>query len=134
VAVHLPVFYNCAKCPGFCCTYPLIPVSDHDIKRLAKRFGISARVARARFTKPELDEGKKIRVLRHRKDEIFQSACRFLDQDKRRCTVYEHRPHACRAYPGVSRCGYYDFLASERSRQEDPELIITAWISEEIPT
>ena len=134
MAVRLPVFYNCAKCPGFCCTYPLIPVSDYDIRRLAKRFGISARVARDRFTKPELDEGKKIRVLRHRKDEIFQTACRFLDQDKRRCTVYEHRPHACRAYPGVSRCGYYDFLASERGRQEDPELIITAWISEEIPS
>ena len=131
MAVRLPVFSNCAKCPGFCCTYPLIPVSDYDIRRLAKRFGISARVARARFTKPELDEGKRIRVLRHRKDEIFQSACRFLDQDKRRCTIYEHRPHACRAYPGVSRCGYYDFLANERSRQDDDqELIISAWITD----
>jgi Fe-S-cluster containining protein len=132
VAVQLPVFYSCAKCPGYCCTYPLIPVSDFDIRRLAKRFGISPRAARVRFTKPE--EGGKGRVMRHRKDDVFQTACRFLDPEKRRCTVYEHRPHACRAYPGTSRCGYYDFLANERGRQDDQELIISAWISEEVPT
>ena len=121
--MRLPVFYNCAKCPGYCCTYPLIPVSDYDIKRLAKRFGISPAVARARFTKPEMDGKVEIRVMRHRKDEIFQTACRFLDPEKRRCTVYEHRPHACRAYPGVSRCGYYDFLAWERKHQDDESFI-----------
>ena len=125
--MQLPVFYNCAKCPGYCCTYPLIPVSDYDLRRLAKRFGISPQVARDRFTKPD-DEGG--RVMRHRKDHTFQTACRFLDEETRRCTVYEHRPHACRAYPGTSRCGYYDFLTSERSRQEEKDLIISAWICE----
>jgi Fe-S-cluster containining protein len=128
VAVHLPVFYNCAKCPGYCCTYPQIPVSDHDIKRLAKRFGIPAKLARVRFTKPD-DEGG--RIMRHRKDDIYQTACRFLDRETRRCTVYEHRPHACRAYPGTSRCGYYDFLSSERGRQEDPKLVVAAWITDD---
>lgn len=125
MAVQLPVFYNCARCPGYCCTYPQIPVSDHDIRRLAKRFGIHEKVARVRFTKPD-DEGG--RIMRHRKDSTFQTACRFLDEETRRCTVYEHRPHACRAYPGTSRCGYYDFLASERGRQEDDKLVVTAWV------
>ncbi|MSR35741.1 MAG: YkgJ family cysteine cluster protein [Gemmatimonadetes bacterium] len=126
--MQLPVFYKCARCPGYCCTYAQIPVSEYDIARLAKRFKISPALAKERFTKPD-DEGG--RIMRHRKDHIYQTACRFLDPEQRRCTVYEHRPHACRAYPGTSRCGYYDFLSNERSRQEDPKLVITAWITDD---
>ena len=127
MGTQLPVFYNCARCPGYCCTYAQIPVSDYDAARLGKRFGLTPKQAKARFTKPD-DEGG--RIMRHRKDNIFQSACRFLDAKTRRCTVYEHRPHACRAYPGTSRCGYYDFLSNERGRQDDQDLIISAWITD----
>ena len=128
MGAKLPVFFNCAKCPGYCCTYAHIPVSEHDIKRLARRFEISPAEARERFTKPA-DDGDG-RMMRHRTDNIFQTACRFLSTDTRRCTVYEHRPHACRAYPGTSRCGYYDFLSNERSRQEEDDLVITAWVAD----
>jgi Fe-S-cluster containining protein len=130
LGAKLPVFFNCAKCPGYCCTYPQIPVSEYDIKRLAKFFGISAKQARERFTKPG-DDGE--RIMRHREDEIFESACRFLDEKTRRCTVYTHRPHACRAYPGTARCGYYDFLTNERGRQEEDDLVITAWVADTSP-
>ena len=125
---QLPVFYNCAKCPGYGCTYSQIPVSEADIRRLARRLEIRPAVARERFTKAA-DDGKG-RVMRHRSDDIFQTACRFLHPETRRCTVYEHRPHACRAYPGSSRCGYYDFLASGRGRQEEPDLVVTAWVAD----
>jgi Fe-S-cluster containining protein len=47
----------------------------------------------------------------------------LLDQEKRRCTVYEARPAVCRAYPDTARCGYYDFLQFEREQQGDPEFI-----------
>jgi Fe-S-cluster containining protein len=129
LSTKLPVFFNCAKCPGYCCTYAQIPVSEYDIKRLAKYFGITPERARERFTKPA-DDPKDGRVMRHRTDHIFESACRFLDPETRRCTVYTHRPHACRAYPGTSRCGYYDFLSNERGRQEEDDLIITAWVAD----
>lgn len=125
MAKKLPVFYSCAKCPGFCCTYPIISLSAFDIKRLAKRFGISEKACRERYTKPDGEGG---RMMRHRKDDIFNSACQFLDAETRRCTVYENRPNACRAYPGAVRCGYYDFLSTERDRQDDPKMVITAWI------
>jgi Fe-S-cluster containining protein len=46
-----------------------------------------------------------------------------MNRETRRCTVYEARPEICRAYPGNSRCGYYDFLAFERRAQEDAEFI-----------
>jgi Fe-S-cluster containining protein len=120
--------YNCLKCPGYCCTYPRIPVTDADIARLAARFEITAAQARRRFTKKAGEEGEQ--VLRHKDDPIFDSSCRFLDSEARRCTIYEHRPAACREYPGSARCGYYDFLASERRRQEDPDLVLTAWVTD----
>ncbi len=128
MGTKLPVFYSCDRCPAYCCTYPEIPVTDADIRRLARRFEIKPAVARDRYTKPA--EDGKTRVMRHRNDEIFQTACRFLHPQSRRCTVYTHRPHACRAYPGTSRCGYYDFLSSERSRQEDPHMVVSAWATD----
>ena len=120
--------YDCAKCPGFCCTYPRIPVTRKDVARLAERFGVEVDVAADRYTKAGPEAGETI--LRHREDELFQSACRFLHRETRRCTIYEHRPQACRAYPGTGRCGYYDFLSAERRRQEDSELVISAWVAD----
>jgi len=123
-----PTFYSCAKCPAYCCTYARIPVTKRDIKRLAKAFELTEEKARKKFTKKGEEKGE--RVLRHREDEIFETACQFLDPDSRQCTVYEHRPNACHDYPGSARCGYYDFLANERSRQEDPDLVITAYVTD----
>jgi Fe-S-cluster containining protein len=88
---------------------------------LAKHFGLDYAQAEERFTK--YDPGEKVRLLRHRKDKVFESTCLLFDQDKRRCTVYEVRPGVCREYPDSPRCGYYDFLQFERSHQDDPEFI-----------
>ena len=29
--------YNCSKCPGYCCSYPIIPLKKRDVQRLAAR-------------------------------------------------------------------------------------------------
>ena len=113
--------YSCAKCPAFCCTYTEIEVTPRDIERLARHFEIGFERAAERFTK--VDSTKGIVMLRHRKDTVFDSACMFLDQEKRRCTVYEARPGVCRKYPDSSRCGYYEFLKFERTQQDDPEYV-----------
>jgi len=114
------VQYNCAKCPGYCCSYPVISVTKYDVERLAKHFGISPDEAEKRFTKSA--HGYK-RILRRKADEHFGMICRFFDQEKRRCGIYPARPGVCRAFPGDGRCGYYDFLAFERRAQEDPEFV-----------
>jgi Fe-S-cluster containining protein len=111
--------YSCHKCPAFCCTYSDIEVTMSDIARLARHFDVACEVAEERFTK---QEGKK-RLLRHRKDKIFDSTCVLLDQDKRRCTVYEARPGVCRKYPDSSRCGYYEFLKFERAQHGDDQYV-----------
>lgn len=119
------VFYNCEKCPAYCCTYAAIPVTKADLKRLAEHYGISPEKAAERFTKS--GDTPRERVLRHRKDEHFGTACRFLDPESRRCAVYDVRPRICRVFPDSKRCGYYDFLCFERHHQDDPETIATTW-------
>ena len=118
--------YDCSKCPGYCCSYSRIAVSDFDIERLARHFGIDTETARRKFTyrykTRELDE----QLLRHKKDHVYESTCRFFDQDARRCTVYEARPSVCRLYPEDRVCGYWQFLKFERSQQGDEDFIPSA--------
>lgn len=114
--------YDCSKCPGYCCSYPVIKLNVRDVARLAKHFDMTPKEAEAKFTKSA--HGEKC-VLRRKKDEHFGKICRFFDTEKRRCTVYEARPEVCRSFPGGNRCGYYDFLAFERRKQEDAEFVAT---------
>lgn len=125
MAKPLPIFYDCLNCPSYCCTYPRIPVTQRDIRRLARHFGLEEDVAKRRFTKPGW--GKRERVLRHQKDEHFGSACRFLDTETRLCTVHGSRPGICRSHPATAHCGYYTFLMAERRDQDDPELVARAY-------
>ncbi len=117
------VRYDCSKCPGYCCSYPRIEVKDRDVARLARHFGLEHAEAEKRFTRL-YEPGE--RVLKHRKDDVYGSICRFFDTDLRRCTVYEARPGVCREYPNGNRCGYYDFLKFERKHQDDPDFIPSA--------
>jgi uncharacterized protein len=117
---HDTVQYNCAKCPGYCCSYPVITVTKYDLERLAKHFGLAPAEAEKRFTKSA--HGYK-RIMRRKADEHYGKVCRFFDTDERRCTIYTARPSVCRAFPGSGRCGYYDFLSFERRAQNDPEFV-----------
>jgi Fe-S-cluster containining protein len=119
--IPVRVKYSCAKCPAYCCSYPEIEVTPRDIERLAKHFSLDYGQAEERLTK--YDAKEKVRLLRHRKDRVFDSVCALLDQKTRRCTVYEARPATCRSYPESKRCGYYDFLTFERAHQGDPKFI-----------
>jgi Fe-S-cluster containining protein len=118
----LHVLFNCSKCPAYCCSYDRVEVTKRDLLRIAKHFGISYKEAEKRYTKIAFGD----RVLRHQKDHIFKRVCQFLDTKERRCTIYHARPTVCREYPDSLRCGYYDFLASERRRQGDDEFIPSA--------
>ena len=118
--------FDCSKCPGYCCSHARIAVTEHDIRRLARHFGVSERAARRKLTyryrAGDIDE----RILRHHKDAIFNSVCRLFDRETRRCTVYAARPNVCRKYPYGNTCGYYGFLRFERSFHDDDEFIPTA--------
>ncbi|MEM7417195.1 MAG: YkgJ family cysteine cluster protein [Gemmatimonadota bacterium] len=125
MSTSLPIFYDCLNCPSYCCTYPRIAITKRDIARLAKHHGLSEKDAREQFTKPGWTSRE--RVLRHQKDEVYGSACRFLDLETRLCTVHEVRPSVCRGYPDGPNCGYYVFLMAERRDQDDPEAVARAY-------
>ena len=117
------VSYNCAKCPGYCCSYPLIPLKKSDVQRLADHFGLSFEAAAKKFTKVD---GEERYAMRRKADPHFGKTCRFFDIEKRSCTIYKARPAICRDYPGGG-CGYYSFLMAERSSQEDPDHVASTW-------
>ena len=114
--------YDCSKCPGYCCSYPVIPITKRDVQRLADHFGLGFTKAREKFT---IKDDEDDYVLRRKADEHFGRICQFFDTDKRRCGIYEARPSTCRQYPAAPRCGYYDFLKFERELQEDKEMVAT---------
>ena len=119
MAVRAPA-YDCKKCPGYCCSYPLIALSKRDVERLSRHYKLTFEAARAKFTKRAF--GRKY-VMRRKADPHFGRICRFFDIEERRCTVYPARPAICRSFPGQRRCGYYDFLTFERRAQGDPEWV-----------
>jgi uncharacterized protein len=111
--------YDCLNCPSYCCTYPRIVVTKKDIARLAKHYGLSDKAAKEKFTRKGEDPGE--RILLRQEDEHYSTACKFMDPEGRHCTIYEARPEICREYPGLDRCGYYDFLQFERLAFEDED-------------
>ncbi len=121
----LPIFYDCLNCPAYCCSYPRIEVTPKDIGRLARHFGVDTQTAKRRFTKKGGEPGEVI--LRHQKDEVYGSVCRFLDRETRGCTVHPARPEICRAHPGAPTCAYYGFLMAERRYQDDPDFVARAY-------
>lgn len=125
MSTSLPIFYDCMNCPSYCCSYPRIPVTRRDIQRLARHFGVDENEARERFTKPGWTQRE--RVLRHQKDEVYGTACRFLDLETRLCTIHGSRPSVCRGHPAGPNCGYYTFLMAERRDQDDPEFVARAY-------
>lgn len=117
------VQYDCSKCPGYCCSYPVIEVGKRDIQRLARHFGLTYEQTEKRYTRYEKSE--KSQVLRQQTDQHFGRICALFDTEKRCCTVYEARPAVCREYPDGKRCGYYEFLIFEREHQDDPDFVAT---------
>jgi Fe-S-cluster containining protein len=114
------VYFDCSKCPAFCCSvYERVAVNKRDINRLAKHFGVSVETATKRYTKMHSGE----RVLRRKKDVIFEETCQFLNEETRGCGIYHARPAVCRSYPDRSRCSYYDLLQFERRQQDDPNVL-----------
>ncbi len=120
VPSYAPVKYDCDKCVAYCCSiYERVQVTPKDVRRLAAHFNVTTEVAVARFSKLN---GKE-RILRRRADRLFGQACMFLNQETRKCTIYNARPDVCREFPDTSRCAYFDLIEWERKQQDDPDVI-----------
>src|SRR5918992_5665552 len=56
-------FYNCNRCPSYCCSYTRIPVESSDVRRLARPFGPTPEAAARKLSKKGDEAGEVI--LRH---------------------------------------------------------------------
>ena len=119
--------YDCTRCPGYCCSYPVIVLTKRDIERIARHLKIDVESAIAQYCRAE--HGYK-RIMNRKDDEYFGRICHFFDSEQRNCTIYEARPATCRDYPG-DRCGSWDFLTFERDGQKDEDYIATTWHHED---
>ncbi len=115
--------YDCLKCPGYCCSYPVIEVKDKDAARIAKHFGLTLPQAEKKYFKKAHGYA---RIMRRKADQHFGKICQFFDTEARRCTIYTARPTICREYPGGG-CGYYSFLMHERKSQDDKDHVASTW-------
>lgn len=96
--------FRCTGC-GNCCKDPLLPLTDADVRRIAKhtgdapgdivrwvdRHGIDMDDEPEAFVR--LRQGKRVMVLRQQ-----GGRCRYLGEDDR-CSIYSARPLGCRVYP-----------------------------------
>ena len=71
--------YNCKKCPGYCCSYPLIALDKRDVERLAKHFDLTFEQAKAKFTVER--HGRKY-SMRRKADQHFGRICTLLRHRK----------------------------------------------------
>lgn len=97
---------QCSGC-GTCCTLPIVPVTDSDLRRLVKATGKPAASLVKFYTPAEMEfdrdaevwikfnYGKRAMGLRRKNEK-----CMFLD-DNNRCSVYPSRPMTCRTFPYV---------------------------------
>ncbi len=89
---------NCLECAN-CCTTTGPLLTDTDIKRVSKHL----RMKDADFVSEyvRIDEDG---------DQVFESMpCPFLGADNY-CSIYEHRPKACRDYPHTDRVKQHQVL------------------------
>lgn len=95
--IHHEVFdrIDCLSCANCCkTTGPLF--TQKDIERLAKLFKIKPAQFIEKYLRIDEDN-----------DYVLQSVpCPFLGADNY-CSVYEHRPKACREYPHTDRKKFY---------------------------
>jgi Fe-S-cluster containining protein len=79
---------NCRSCAA-CCRDNWIPLSDDEVLRLARCRGLEIEAFRSRYLAREGDSAWVIDA----------RPCPFLDHGT--CSVYDHRPEACRGYPYI---------------------------------
>lgn len=83
---------DCLTCANCCRTTSPI-FRDVDIDRISKHLGM----------RPSEFTGKYLHIDEDNDWVLNQSPCAFLDLDDNTCSIYEHRPKACREYPHTDR-------------------------------
>jgi Fe-S-cluster containining protein len=84
-------------CFNQCCLTPTVILSPYDLLRLRQALGISSTALRQRYTRQEIEPNSNLPLLFIDAFRSPEGGCPFLGESG--CTVYAHRPAACRLFP-----------------------------------
>lgn len=102
VAPHI----DCTACANCCCVMQPV-LEDADITRLADGLSLREDAFQEAYTEEQEEFGETYLVLKGK-------PCVFLKDKK--CTVYAHRPEACRSYPHLHKDEFISRLMGVVSR------------------
>ena len=89
---------DCLQCAN-CCTTTGPLLTDKDIQRIAKHLRMKEADFVSKYVRVDEDN-----------DQVFKSMpCPFLGTDNY-CSIYEHRPKACKEYPHTDRVKQHQLL------------------------
>ncbi len=127
------------SCFNTCCAMKRLPVLPYDLLRLCRGLGLKSPEVLERYLELDLDPGSGWPVLRLKLDD--KGRCPLVGD--KGCTVYPHRPAACRTYPLAravaagpgGRPGGETFLRQEAPaclgwREERP-MTVDSWVAEQ---
>jgi uncharacterized protein len=100
LSLDSPFQFHChAGLPCFnqCCRTPTILLSPYDLLRLQQSLGLSSRELLERYTRREIEEWSHLPLIFIDPFKTKEPGCPFLGAQG--CTVYAHRPAACRLFP-----------------------------------
>ena len=84
-------------CFNQCCHTPTVILSPYDLLRLKQGLGITSTELRERYTRQEIEPNANLPLVFIDAYRSTEGGCPFLGEIG--CTVYPHRPAACRLFP-----------------------------------
>jgi uncharacterized protein len=126
-------------CFNQCCHTPTVILSPYDLLRLRQGLGITSTALLERYTRQEIEPNSNLPLIfidAYRSDE---GGCPFLGAQG--CTVYPHRPAACRLFPltmgsrltpaGVEDHYFCRTLDYCRGFEAEVEWTVAAWMADQ---
>jgi uncharacterized protein len=84
-------------CFNQCCRTPTVILSPYDLLRLKQGLGITSTTLLERYTRQEIEPSSNLPLVFIDAYRSLEGGCPFLGESG--CTVYPHRPAACRLFP-----------------------------------
>lgn len=128
-------------CFGECCRKLRLMLTPYDVVKLREKLRLPSREFIERFTTMEFRPPSYAPVLFLKMEENGEQTCPFLSKEG--CSVYSHRPSACRIYPVARATRYHGvhgvlmesfFLVKEahcRGFEESREWSIPEWFGDQ---
>jgi len=124
-------------CFNQCCRTPTIILSPYDLLRLKQGLGITSTALRQRYTRQEIEPNSNLPLVFLDISRSPETGCPFLGAQG--CTVYPHRPAACRLFPltmgsrltadGVEDHYFYRRLDYCRGFNGEIEWTVASWMA-----